>query len=166
MKGTAEALFTINPGHLFHRRSGTFISASVYLLSSHFKAHTSKHVAQSLNMILVPKGKSRTSIISITIESHHITRSRDAAFTLLALSSTSGTSIGTIRRTMAIALLAPIGRLVLCLTAIGGKVVPGAADRVGGLHHAGHGGLVFDAFVLVIEGAETEHLLEELPGAD
>jgi len=125
------------------------------------------HVAQSLNVILIPKSKSRTSIIPITIESHHITRSRDTASArLLALPSTRGTSILTIRRTMQSAVLAPIARLVLCFAAVGGKVVPGAADRVAGLDHTRHGGLVFDAFVLVVEGAEAEHLLEELPGAD
>lgn len=46
------------------------------------------------------------------------------------------------------------------------QVVPRSPDAPAALEELRHGGLVGDGGVLVVEGAQAEELLEELPGAD
>jgi hypothetical protein len=121
-------------------------------------------VTQSLNIILLSESERRTGItFTITIERHHITGGSDPPL-LLLFTTCSSTSIRNLGR-QRVALIT-VGSLVLGILSISCQVIPGSCDDVASPHHARHGGIVDDGRVLVVEGAETEDLLEELPGAD
>ena len=120
-------------------------------------------------MILITERKRRTSVtLTIAVERHHVTGSSYMFIllvgTLLLIIAINSAAI---RRTICEPTFgAIVASCVLSLSVAGGEVASENADGICGASELWHGGLVFDVGGLVVEGAEAEHALEELPSAD
>jgi hypothetical protein len=127
--------------------------------------------------MFIAKRKSRTSIITIPIQRHHI-RSRNRSLLLTRFATRFATrtrltnypiwgSLTSNTTTIIIGLW-----IMISLEGVSARCdevpapSPSLANWTFGVDEAGHRLLVHDVGVFVVEGAQAEELLEQLPGAN
>jgi len=125
-----------------------------------------------MNAMLIAILNSRSRIVSIPIERHHICSRCSPLLLLPLLTLLNSLPIHQCRFPSNKTLITPSLRITIRLEGISTwceevhTTLPGRANRTPGSDEAGHFLLVDNIGVLVVEGSETEKLLEQLPGAD